>query len=291
MTLDWLLAWWNVIYVIPFFLALMYLGLYALTGVTLGDTNAAIEPDGEVEYDAAIDQDAGVDHDIAVDHDVSIDPHAGMDAHHVAPDSEASAGHDLHPDAPATGVAAAMLFWIGVGRIPITLVLMVLGLTWGAIGFAINNVARPLVPYDWIVALVSLPLALVGSTLATRTLSRLMARYLPGVQSSARPKLDLIGATGEVVLPVDASFGMISVRAPHQLHQLSCRLKRGTGPLPKGSRVLIVDFDPDLNLFGVIPDELTGDVTGLTTSRGDTSAVVQESSKALETQQNKRVLQ
>ena len=55
------------------------------------------------------------------------------------------------------------------------------------------------------------------------------------------------------------------------------------------SRVLIVDFDPDLNLFGVIPDDLTGDVTGLTTSRGDTPAVVQESSKALETQQNKRV--
>src|SRR4051794_14098057 len=71
MTLELLLAWWNLIYIVPFALALMYLGLFVFTGITFGDADADADFDADADVDADVDADADMDHDL--DHDVDAD--------------------------------------------------------------------------------------------------------------------------------------------------------------------------------------------------------------------------
>ena len=46
MTAQWILGWWNLIFMVPFALALMYLVLYTVSGITFGeaDADADVEP-------------------------------------------------------------------------------------------------------------------------------------------------------------------------------------------------------------------------------------------------------
>ena len=124
-----LATWWNLIYVIPFGLALVYLGVYAVSGLTFGE-------------DLEIDHDVDLDHDVDVDHDVEVDADA---------DGETEVGGG------SSSAFMAALGWLGVGRIPLSLVLMVLLLTWGGIGFAVNQIARPLAHPPALAALVFHP--------------------------------------------------------------------------------------------------------------------------------------
>ena len=71
MPLELLLAWWNLIYILPFGLALLYLGLFVFTGITFGDADADADLDGDAQlhveaHVADMDSDAGVEMDHAV---------------------------------------------------------------------------------------------------------------------------------------------------------------------------------------------------------------------------------
>ena len=50
---EWLMQWWNLIFIVPFGLALLYLGVYAMSGFTFGDA------DGDVGVDGANGRDGG----------------------------------------------------------------------------------------------------------------------------------------------------------------------------------------------------------------------------------------
>src|SRR4051812_37822692 len=139
-----LLAWWNLIFVVPFGLALVYLGLYTLSGVSFG------EADADVDADADMDADADVHADADVDADADAHFHADADADADA-DTDADAHADVDSDADSEAAAtsatghvsfhlAAMSF-LGVGRVPVSMVLMVLLMTWGATGFIANQLA------------------------------------------------------------------------------------------------------------------------------------------------------
>src|SRR5688500_2668567 len=105
MKAEWLMLWWNLIFIVPFGLALLYLGVYAMSGFTFGEAEADFHAD-------APDMDA--DAEIAVDADADAD------------------GADLHADAGShVPIHIAAMSWLGIGRVPLSLVLMVLLMTWG----------------------------------------------------------------------------------------------------------------------------------------------------------------
>src|SRR5258706_9607371 len=106
MTLQWILGWWNLIFVAPFAVALLYLGVYTLSGVGFGDADA----DAHGDFDADADADADVDADAGVDADADADADADGDAHG---DAETPGGH------PSFHMMA--LSWMGVGRVPLSL--------------------------------------------------------------------------------------------------------------------------------------------------------------------------
>src|SRR5207249_11936126 len=130
MTMQWILGWQNLIFVVPFGLAVIYLGIYTLSGWTFGDADAdgGIDHDIDTDVDAHIDVDAHVD----VDHDVAdADTDADADADHEADhDTEAEGGGGTSQPS----IALQALSWVGIGKVPASIVLMVLALSWGFIG-------------------------------------------------------------------------------------------------------------------------------------------------------------
>jgi len=218
-----LLQWWNLIFVLPFALAMLYLGLYVASGVTFGDP----------------DVDADLDHDL----DGDVDHDADVGANHAA---------DSHADhAPSHGgIAPILSAWLGVGKVPLSIGVMFLLLSWGVFGFTANQLMRD---RGAGAAMVSLPVAAVGCLLFTRVVTTLVGRYLPMNESYALRRKDLLGLTGEAVLGIDDSFGMAAVHDVHHvLHQVPCRIDRDGTPIGKGERVEIVDYDSKQRLYYVI---------------------------------------
>src|SRR5882757_7838975 len=94
MSAQWLLNWWNLIFLLPFGLALLYLGLYTTSGITFGDADADVDMDADADMDADgdlgadaggdidhdLDADGDVDHDVDADHDVDGDADGDHDA-------------------------------------------------------------------------------------------------------------------------------------------------------------------------------------------------------------------
>ena len=251
MTTDWIFGWWNLVFLAPFLLGLIYLGVYAASGVTFGDVDADADMDGDVGFDADSDVDADIDADgevathadLHADHDVAVGPHDGGHGH----------GHGSgtqHQSSSSSSPFAATLSWLGIGVVPLSIVLMVLLLTFGGIGFATNVLARDYFAAAWQPIVISLPLALLGSMAITGGIARGIGRFVPLNESSAHRRHELLGAVGEAVFAIDEETGLVSVRdSSGNLLQVACRIGAGREPIAKGSRVKLVAYHAPRNVF------------------------------------------
>jgi membrane protein implicated in regulation of membrane protease activity len=261
MPVQWLVNWWNLIFVLPFSLALLYLGLYTVSGITFGDADA----DGDFDADGDIDHDfdAGVDHDLDADADADadgdvdqdLDADQDVDGDHDAGSHEAEGG-GRGVDAP---VHIAAMNWLGIGRVPVSLVLMVLLLTWGVAGFLTNAAMQE---RGAMAAVFSIPIAAVVSFFVTHTVTALIARYLPLYETTAQRRHALLGSVGEAMYPIDRKFGMVSVREETgDLYQVACRAVGDA--IGKGSKVKLVSYNAKEGLFYVAPHDAAESGSGV----------------------------
>ena len=131
---------------LPFGLALLYLGLYTVSGITFGDADAEVG-----DFDADADADVHLDADTEVDHDF----------HGPNIDADADANHDLDSDGDADSAiaddqsadSAPAIHWLGIGQVPLSITLMVLLMLWGWSGFVTNYLLAPHMARAWHVAL------------------------------------------------------------------------------------------------------------------------------------------
>ncbi len=212
----------NLAFVLPLVLALVYLGLYIATGVTFGDADG---------HTADVDTDhhthTGANHDI-----VHYDP--------TKPDGMASTSFNV-------------LSYFGVGKIPASMWLSGLLLGWGAFGLA----AAPFLGATRVEPSVAIPMqliaGLVGSLIVTRGLTVLLTRIIPINETYARRRHELLGSEGEAIYNIDDHFGMAGIRnARGDLFQVGCRAENGE-PISKGTRVKLVAYNRDTNLYHVVP--------------------------------------
>ncbi len=265
MSAEFLLAWWNLLFVVPFLLAVTYLAVYAFSGVTFGETDAEMASDlsgdmaadlhAELDHDVdgGLEHDVDADADADVDHDVETTTESGDAEHEVASSSETAVA------APATSahevsIYAGLLAWIGLGRAPLSILLMVLLISWGVIGFVTNVLLAPVMPWPWMAVFGSLPTAAAGSLLITRSTVRLVAKWLPTMETYARPTGALVGSSGEALYNISERFGIASVRDSRgDLFQVACRVYPGDQPIAKGTQVLLVDYNDGEKCFFVTP--------------------------------------
>jgi hypothetical protein len=213
------LEWQNLIFLLPLGVAVIYVLLMSV-GLSIGD------------------QDVDVAHDVHLDagHDVHAD--AGHDADHGA-----HAGHDGYAHHPS--LLGSVLSLLGIGKVPISVVLISFLSLWGGVGLALNSLFGE---EAIIKTLAFTALAAVGGT---RLLAEGIGRLMPREESYYTPKEDLVGQTGEVLYEVTPTSGTVRLRDPTgNLLDLDCR-SWNDEQIPPGTRVDLVEYDQATDVFVV----------------------------------------
>jgi Protein of unknown function (DUF1449) len=215
---SFLFAWYNA----PFLVALGCCLLFALMQVVAGFGDSDADADADVDVDA----------DADVDVDADVDAGADVDAH-------AEAGDGF------SGALAAL----GIGQVPVMLVLIVLLGSLGAIGLIANTL---LINSLSLPPTIALAISLIGglglAVLITGRASRALGKVAGNV-STAVSFEQLVGRAGVVVSPsVSPSYGKISVRDAHgSMHTVFAVTK--SEQLPERSEVALLSYDAARRVF------------------------------------------
>ncbi len=236
---------------IPFLLALGLSLLFALLQVFGGDSDS----DADADVDADIDADVDADIDADVDADIDADVDADTDA------AAAAAGG-------GAGFLGSMLVLLGVGKVPLMLILMSFMFALGSAGLITNALlADVLGGYPEFAVLPVLLGSLVLAFLFTNRVSGLLARLAPRHSAAVGPE-HLVGRIGTVVShTVSPTYGRVQVRDRFgSVHTVYAVIETGE-PLPDRSEVALLAYDPVKRQFLVGPME-AGAARQLSSRRG-----------------------
>lgn len=221
-------SWYN----LPFTLSIMFcmfLSALQFTGL-LGD---AFDFDADADMEADFDFDADADADF--DGDANIE----------------SGGGGL----------TALLDFLGIRKVPLTVLLLLLSATFGISGWVLSYLWVNYIGLEqtiffvgiWIAA--SLIALVFGSRLAVT-----VARAVPSTSTTATSKEGLVGRLAEVISPqISQSYGQVRVRdAAGTTIILFAVTPKDAKPIPRDRQVVLVDFDPKKRIYTVMPleDEL-----------------------------------
>ena len=228
-----LLMWWNLPFVLPFIAGVGYILLMA-TGTVASEHDVDVGVDHE--FDAGID----ADHDVELDHDASVE-HA------------AEFGHDHDhglSEQQQTSIFQAMLGFIGVGKVPLSILLVTFCLLWGFFGYSSNIVFKSTLHFPLVYFWLSLAFAFLGAVFFTRTTATVLGRVMPSTQTYASKSEDLVGKTGTAIYDITPRFGSVQVRDQFDnLQEMPCVTADEQTTIAKGSKVLIVEYDGQREVF------------------------------------------
>jgi membrane protein implicated in regulation of membrane protease activity len=161
---------------------------------------------------------------------------------------------DTDGDAETLGPGGGPLAALGVGQIPLLIVLMALLNSLGALGLLANSLLVSLVDsYPSAAFAPVLLITVVGALPLTRVISGGFAR-LASRSSTAVSNEDLVGRPGIVVsAAVSQTYGRVAVRDRHgTVHTIFAVIARGE-PLPEQSEVAVLAYDQGQRRFIVRP--------------------------------------
>lgn len=213
-----LLQWWNLIFILPFIGALFYI-LMLCSGILAADHGAElnVNMDHDADFHADVDHGAGIEH-----------------------------LHDIDP-----GMLTRALSFLGIGRVPLSVIIISVCFLWGFAGFAGNTLLKPVLP-AFLFVWGSIAIALAVSIFCTRALAGLLSRILPATETYAVSLVQLTGKWAEAITTIDETFGQAHVYDDAgALHTLQCLVHPGESSIPRGAQVLLLFFDKRRNAFFV----------------------------------------
>lgn len=218
-----LLQWWNLVFLLPAAAALLYLLLMALGAAPM----------------------EGHDADIDLDLDNDVDTHIG----HAGFDGD---GHGHGGFDPFRGA----LSLIGVGRIPLSLVLMSFAFLWGFFGWAGNQLFGTLLRAPALFIWPSLVLAFVASSVLTRFLAVGLGRLMPATESYGAAAQELVGRLADVRYPLTETSGTVQLYDRHgTLHEVPARVLPGEDAIPVGVKVVLWRYNEPAAAYLAVADE------------------------------------
>lgn len=221
--MTYLLAWQNLIFLIPILIGLVAaLATATGLGAEAGDTDATVET--SVEADAGEhDVDDLADH--AFDH--------GSDSHGVQ------------------SVFNQALSLLGVGKVPLSIVITLLNLSFGLVGLVLMNTIFSLFGKLPIVSvLLSSATAAVVAIAITSFLAKAMSKVVPSFETRTVSKKDLLFRSARLVLPADGMSGYAQVIDEYgSMHQVRCR-SRGEA-IAAGIDAMLVDYDAKEDFYTI----------------------------------------
>ena len=231
-TLASIFVWYN----LPFTLMLLFCGvLTALQLIGLGG-------DGDADADLDADFDADVDLDADLDADVDLDADADLDG-------------DVDADADGLPDLLSVLAFVGVGKAPLLVVLIILLGSIGILGWTVNSVITAVLgSYPAWAFIVTLLVALIGGSLISSRLARLIGRALPSINSTATAAPGLVGRRGTVIRPrVDGVYGLVRVRDQGGTQINVFAITAEAEPIGSQTEVALVEYDPLKKRYTVVP--------------------------------------
>lgn len=221
-----LLQWWNLVFLLPAVAALLFLLLLAL-GALPAEGNH-----GDVHLEPGLHLDI---------HGAHIEIHPGDLPDDVSSDSD-----------PFRGA----LSLIGVGRIPLSLVLMSFLFLWGFFGWVANQVFGNVIASPALFIWPSLAVALVGAGAFTRFLAVRLGRLMPSTESYGVTARGLVGRIADVRYALTETSGSVQVYDEFgTMHETAARVMPGESPIPAGARVVLWRYDAGEGAYFAVQDD------------------------------------
>jgi membrane protein implicated in regulation of membrane protease activity len=177
-------------------------------------------------------------------HDADLDAHADIDA-------DADGDHGLLHDAFGA---------IGVGRIPLSLVLMSFAFLWGFFGWVGNRLFGALLGEPALFIWPSLLLALVAAAVLTRFLATRLGRLMPATESYGAASRELVGRVADVRYALTETSGSVQLHDNFgTLHEVPARVMPGEDAIPAGAKVVLWRFNEAAGAYFAIQDEAISD--------------------------------
>jgi len=255
-------AWYNGVFVVPLLGGAIFITLQVTLGLL----------------------ESGGDHDVDSGHDVVGGPNAGAGGHGAMGEGHGAGGleghgagmleahhHALHGDVhvltpdetgvglPAkTGLADFLAGLLGLGKVPLSVLLETFAMTWGILGLALNwgavGIAGVTHPG---VLILTMPAAFLGAVLATRFIASLVHRLVPSVSTTSIKSHGFVGQVGTVTSArLTKAIGEIKITGLGQTSTWIVVRLEPDSPLdevPAGEEVVVTHFDATANLFLVAP--------------------------------------
>lgn len=237
--LSFIFAWYNLPYTLLLGLC-VFLGGLQILGLGGGEDHDT-EADHDLDHDVDHDIDHDVDHDIDQDVDHDLDHDADADADH---DVDHDADHDVAP-ASSSVSAFSILAFLGVGRAPLLVVILLLCGSVGLLGWALNALLLGLVggALGFLVFLGTLPFALIGGVLISSRTARFIGNTLPPISTTATGAQALVGRQGTVISPfVDEKYGQVHLRNPGGTLISIFAVVENEPPIKRGEKVVLVEY-------------------------------------------------
>ena len=175
------------------------------------------------------------------------------DADHDA-DHDVDHDHDHDVDHDGDSFFDAVMAFFGIGRVPFMVVWLTFFIFAGFTGLIVNR--QILVrgsSYAWWLFVIVLAGAVIVGALAVSVAARLAGKLVDTGGKGSTSKKELVGKIGEVAsVRVDKAGGEIRVRHEDgDEHLVQGRTQGEDPPVPRGGKVVLVDYDADRDVFWV----------------------------------------
>lgn len=172
--------------------------------------------------------------------------------HHDVDGGGHSHDGEVHGGSDHVGVSSAFRGFLGIGKVPMVVILMTaLGL-WGISGLVLNNFLKAQLEQSPNWGWISMAGALVITFLGTGGVARVVGKIMPSHESYASAPTEFIGKNAQVTYTVDERNGQVMVVNQYgTMLNLGARAKPGTGPFRPGDSVQVLKIlGPNTYLVG-----------------------------------------
>ena len=180
----------------------------------------------------------------------------GEAEHGVDADADLHPDHDADHDSDAESndmSSFSVLAFLGVGKAPIAVVLILLLGAIGIVGLMLNSVVASITqPYPALALVGIMPISLIVGGFISSRISRLIGRALPPISTTSTRAQALVGKGGVVIsLFVDGKYGMVRLRdrGATQINVFATSIE--PQPLARGHHVTLESYDESKKQFRV----------------------------------------
>jgi membrane protein implicated in regulation of membrane protease activity len=225
------IAWYNLPFTIMLMLGVVFAGLQLLGLSQDGDTD--VDADADMDVDADIDADT----DLEMEHDFDQD---------IDPDIDHDLDHDVDHDLSHESIAGfSWLAFIGIGKAPLMVVILIVLTTTGLLGWFLNGLAFGILGFfPGLLLLLTLILSIVIGSFITSRVTRFIGRTLPPISTTATRAQAMVGRPGTVISPfIDARYGMVHLRDDGGTLISVFATTEDEQPIPRGESVILLSYD------------------------------------------------